>query len=48
MSYGVIVMPNWIPDLWAYSVNGMVFLLSVYVSYQLSKELHRDIFDEKD
>ena len=42
----MIVIPNWIPELWAYTLNGMVFLLSVYVSYSLSKELHRDIFDE--
>ena len=42
----MIVIPNWIGDLWAYTLNGMIFLLSVYVSYSLSKELHRDIFDE--
>ena len=42
----MIVIPNWIPDLWAYTLNGIVFLLSVYVSYSLSKELHRDIFNE--
>ena len=34
------------PDLCYYSLNGIVFLSSVYVSYQLSKELHRDIFNE--
>ena len=47
MNYGVIIIPNWICDLQAYTLNGMIFLLSVYVSYQLSKELHRDIFDEE-
>ena len=44
----MIVIPNWIPDLMAYTLNGIVFLISVWVSYNLSKELHRDIFNEKD
>ena len=42
----MIIVSNWIGDLWAYSLNGIIFLLSVWVSYQLSKELHRDIFNE--
>lgn len=42
----MIVLPNWIPDLLPYTLNGMIFLLSVWVSYSLSKELHRDIFED--
>ncbi len=42
----MIIIPNWIPELWAYTLNGMVFLLSVWVSYNLAKELERDIFNE--
>ena len=42
----IIIFPNWITDLGAYTLKGMFFLMVVWVSYSLSKELHRDIFNE--
>ena len=43
----VMIFPNWITDLGAYTLKGMFFLMVVWVSYNFAKELERNIFDEE-